>query len=280
MNKFKKYFNKIFLGFATLLAVVTAFVVPSFAYTENGDGNLVSENVVDYSSINSSKFTNLGDGAFSLNWGGLVTTISIPTDLSNNSEIGSYTISVDLVSGVGYALYQWYWVYSDSTTEKITTNQSLVLGNRYTYVSDASKILTGLQVVCNNSSTYKDLMLNKGSTALSYEPYGVVYYSQDNYNNALYNDYGIFRLCSSIDLKLTWIDGSNRVVNYSWNNILDLITDKTYIKCSNGVFSYNNSSLSMDLLGGSSNATAMWQFNFVGTYPSSYPSIFPSLYPS
>lgn len=244
-------------------SIITALAIPSFAYSEDSKGNLVSDNLINYQDINSSKFTDLGDNAFTLSWRGEVTTITLPySSFKTNTQ---YSITLTSVSGAKYWAYNIHWNYTDNTSERLTNNQGLNYGT-YSYTSASNKTLASITWVCNFEANFKDLMLNEG-TPKTFEPYGYTYYSQENYKDALNNDYGIFRLCSSIYLTLTYIDGSNRVNTYSWDNILDLITDKHYIKCSNGVFSYNNSSLSMDLLGGSSNATAMWQFNFNGTYP-------------
>ena len=263
MIKAKKLFKKSIVMLFALFSLITALAIPSFAYSEDSKGNLVSDNLINYQEINSNKYTDLGNNSFRLNWGGAVSTITLPySSFEANTQ---YSLTITKISGANYWAYQFYWNYTDNTSAKFTNNQGVGNGT-YSYTSASNKTLSSITIVLNYEADFKDLMLNKGQSK-SYEPYGYTYYSQENYNDALNNDYGIFRLCSSIDLTLTYTDGSNRVNTYSWDNILDLITDKHYIKCSNGVFSYNNSSLSMDLLGGSSNATAKWQFNFNGTYP-------------
>ena len=251
-----------FLMVLAVLGIITATTISTKAYTEDSNGNLVSDNLINYQDINSSKFTDLGDNAFALSWRGEVTTFALPySSFKANTQ---YTLSLTSVSGAKYWAYNIHWNYTDNTSERLTNNQGLNYGT-YSYTSASNKTLASITWVCNFEANFKDLMLNEG-TPKSFEPYGYTYYSQENYNNALLDNYGIFRLCSSIKLTLTWTD-RQQVDSYEWDSILSLINDKSYVNCINGVFSYSNQELSEDYLNGTYNATAMWQFNFNGIYP-------------
>ncbi len=263
MIRKRNLFKKIGLLACAFVCAVTAFIVPTFAYTEDNQGNLVSDNLINYKDINSNKFTDLGNNSFKLNWGGAVSTITLPYNNFNDNT--QYSITITKIDGANYWAYQFYWNYNDNTSERFTNNQGISNGT-YSFTSASNKTLSSISIVLNYEATFKDLMLNEGEPK-SFEPYGKIYYSQNNYDNALNNDYGIFRLCSSIDLTLTWTDGSNKVDKYTWSSILNLMNEQPYIHCVNGTFSYDNHKLSTAFLDGTSNATAMWQFNFKNTYP-------------
>lgn len=277
-----KLYSKILLFIGAMLVFLSSICCKTYAYTEDSNGNLVSENLFQTSDRTISYYgvtASIQEQVLYLNgtsthgfWGGY------QNQPYTTLESGTYTIYfyTDYANpnDVGYGIY-----YNDNL-------QFIRSQNGYTTFTLNETTQFRLIIWWRNANqtfnnNYVKTMICSGTyqQGKQWEPYGAVYYSQDNYNSALLNDYGIFRLCSSIQLKLSYLN-SSQVDNYEWDSILSLLNDKSYVKCQNGVFSYNNSSLSMDLLGGSSNVTAMWQFNFEGTYPQikQYPSMIASGY--
>lgn len=172
--------NKILLLFSFLFILISTFTISSFAYHVDSNGNLVSDNLINYQDINSSKFTDLGNNSFKLNWGGSVSTITLPyTDFNENTQ---YSMTITKVSGANYWAYQFYWNYNDNTSEKFTNNQGLANGT-YSFTSASNKTLVSITIVLNYEADFTGMMLNIGEPK-SFEPYGQIYYSQSNYDNA------------------------------------------------------------------------------------------------
>ena len=179
----RKYRNKILILLSCLCFALGCFIVPSFAYEEDSNGNLVSENLINYKEITSDKFTDLNNDSFILNWGGGVSTVTLPYYTFESTT--QYSLTITNLSGATYWAYQFYWNYSDNTSERFTNNQGVGNGT-YSFSSDSSKTLSSITIVLNYEATFKDLMLNVG-TPLQYEKYGAIYYSQSNYNEAYNN---------------------------------------------------------------------------------------------
>ena len=126
-----------------------------------------SDNLINYKDINSPNFTDLGDGSFKLNWGGAVSTITLPyNSFKANTQ---YSMTITKISGANYWAYQFYWNYTDNTSERITNNQGVGNGT-YSYTSTSNKTLSSITIVLNFEADFKDLMLNVG-TPLPYQPY-------------------------------------------------------------------------------------------------------------
>lgn len=175
-----KFYSKLALLIGVFIVFICSFGVSTFAYTENDDGNLISDNLINYQDINSSNFIDLGNGSFKLNWGGAVSTITLPyNDFNVNTQ---YSLTITKLNGANYWAYQFYWNYSDNTRERFTNNQGVGNGT-YSYTSALNKTLSSITIVLNYEADFKDLMLNVG-TPLKYEKYGAIYYSQSNYNSA------------------------------------------------------------------------------------------------
>ncbi len=253
-----------------LACAVTAFIVPSYAYTEDNQGNLKSDNIYNIGSYNGTingVSMNLSNQTLTLNGTSTNGSWNNRSELSLTLPSGTYTMQwfTNYVgNNVGFGLRS----SGSGLTELYQLNtqryKTFTINQETTFTSviwweGANMSFDNVKISC---------MVYKGNYKAysSFEPYGKVYYSQNNFDNALNNDYGIFRLCSSIDLTLTHSDNSN-IDTFHWGSILELINDKSYITCNNGTFSCNNGLLKNDLLGGSSNATAKWQFNFSGKFP-------------
>ncbi len=258
------------LSFA-LVCAITAFIVPSYAYTEDNQGNLVSDNLYNIGSYNES----IGGVSFSVS----NQTLTLNGTSTNGSWQNRNELSLTLKAGT-YTI-QWFTTYDKNDIGFGLRSSGSGLTELYQLNSQRYKTFTISQdttfttvIWWSTSGLIFDnvkvsCMVYKGNYKAysAFEPYGKIYYSQNNYDNALNNDYGIFKLCSSIDLTLTWTDGSNKVDKYTWSSILNLMNEQPYIHCVNGTFSYDNHKLSTAFLDGTSNATAMWQFNFKNTYP-------------
>lgn len=172
--------NKILILLSFVFIFISSFAISTFAYHVDSNGNLVSDNLINYKDINSPKFTDLGNNSFKMDWRGGVSTITLPyTDFKANTQ---YSITITKVSGAGYWAYQFYWNYSDNTSVKFTNNQGLGNGT-YSYTSAFNKTLSSITIVLNYEATFKDLMLNEGNPK-AFEPYGAIYYSSSNYNEA------------------------------------------------------------------------------------------------
>ena len=118
-----------------------------------------SANLINYKSISSYTFTDLGDGSFRLNWGGGVSTITLPyLSFKTNTQ---YSLTLTSVSGAKYWAYNMQWNYSDRTSERFTSNQGLSYGT-YSYTSATGKTLTSITWVINFEAEFYGLMLNEG----------------------------------------------------------------------------------------------------------------------
>ena len=131
-------------------------------YVKKGD------NLINYKDIDSIKFTDLGNNSFKLDWRGAVSTITLPyNDFNENTQ---YSITITKVSGAGYWAYQFFWNYTDNTSERFTNNQGVDNGT-YSFTSALNKTLSSITIVLNYEADFKDLMLNVGKPK-SFEPYG------------------------------------------------------------------------------------------------------------
>lgn len=185
MIKKRNVFKKLGLLAFSFACAIFAFIVPSYAYSEDNSGNLVSDNLVNYKEINSSKFTDLGNNSFKLNWGGSVSTITLPySSFEANTQ---YSLTITKISGANYWAFQFYWNYADNTSERFTNNQGVSYGT-YSYTSALNKTLLSITIVLNYEADFKDLMLNKGNPK-PFEPYGKTYYNERYITDASVLDY-------------------------------------------------------------------------------------------
>lgn len=272
MKKNVRIKYKLFAFISLFVLLFSLCSISSFAWHFNNDGNIVSDNVqpindvqqnVDYGvtwSIENQilKLNGTSNGGF---W------YSIPNS-SFTLSAGTYTIewfTEYTGNNVGFGLRN-----SDSSLSELYQ----INNQRYKTFAISQETTFNIVVWWSTSGLVFDdveigSMVYTGtySTDVDYEPYGMIYYSKENYDNALTNNYGLFSNCSSISLTLTPSNNNGDVIYDSWDNIFLLLSDKTYIHCVNGTFSYSNTSLSDDYLNGSSNYTVLWSFKFFGTFP-------------
>lgn len=267
MIRKKIKYIKGFILFAlfSILAFSPLCFIGAHAYHIDSNGNFVSDNLID----NSTSVFEMG--AVSYNIGNTY----VQNKVASNARIRTINlVSVDSSLTYSLSVPSPYLVIAQGYNNGLQVSQTGTQFNQalsslsFSGVDSVSIIVRksdNSNFASVNDISNIDLMFNVGNVK-DYEPYGAVYYSQENYDNVLTNNYGLFTYCTSIDLKLTsTID--NSIITDSWNNIAELLADKSYVHCSNGEFSYNNSSLSMDYLAGASTHRVMWQFNFKGTYP-------------
>ncbi len=130
----------------------------STEYDQYGPDNS-SSNLINYKNISSYTFTDLGDGSFKLNWGGGVSTITLPySSFKANTQ---YSFTLTSISGAKYWAYNMQWNYSDGTSERFTSNQGLNYGT-YSYTSAAGKTISSITWVINFEADFYGLMLNEG----------------------------------------------------------------------------------------------------------------------
>jgi hypothetical protein len=131
---------------------------PSTEYDQYGPDNS-SSNLINYKNISSYTFTDLGDGSFKLNWGGGVSTITLPySSFKANTQ---YSLTLTSISGAKYWAYNMQWNYSDGTSERFTSNQGLNYGT-YSYTSAAGKTISSITWVINFEADFYGLMFNEG----------------------------------------------------------------------------------------------------------------------
>lgn len=131
---------------------------PTTEYDQYGPDNSIA-NLINYKSISSSKFTDLGDGSFKLNWGGASTTITLPySSFKTNTQ---YSFTLTSLNGAKYWAYNLQWNYSDGTSERFTSNQGLSYGT-YSYTSAAGKTLSSITWQINFEADFYGLMFNEG----------------------------------------------------------------------------------------------------------------------
>lgn len=193
-KKGNKLLLKIGVVCTAFLAFLTCLVTPTFAYIENADGNLVSSNLFDYTRINDSYRYSSHAVAFNIN----AQTGTINFDVQAPQENDPYAYFHDIVT-LPAGTYSW------SFNSNVAVEQIGFVPNNTTQF-DISKILnasSGSNTFTLNSSTTLGfgfeflqetttnitIMLNSGSTALPYEMFGEIWYSQNyiNINSSILN---------------------------------------------------------------------------------------------
>ena len=188
IKKKRNLFIKLGILCTAFVGLITAFVVPTKAYYVDNNGNFVSSNLFDYNKISDDYRYASHAVAFSTNSQTGVITFDVQASQVNDPYAYFYDV-VQLSSGT----YTWsftstvvlekigfvpnnttqfdisYILDSSSGSNTFTLNETTTLGFGFEFISAVSTNIT--------------IMLNSGSTALSYETYGEVWYSQSNYNN-------------------------------------------------------------------------------------------------
>jgi len=131
---------------------------PSTEYDQYGI-DTSSFNLINYKNISSYAFTDLGGGSFKLNWGGGVSTITLPySSFKANTQ---YSFTLTSLNGAKYWAYNLMWNYSDGTSERFTNNQGVDYGT-YSYTSASGKTISSITWVINFEADFYGLMLNEG----------------------------------------------------------------------------------------------------------------------
>lgn len=259
----KKKSYKIVIFFTLLFVLMMSFVIPIFAYHEDSNGNLISDNILTFSDSTS---TGLGvtyqcqDNKIYLS--GTASSTG-PLWVNINIEPGTYTFQLfnnfTYNDGFRLTLRNGY--------DRILTSCSYdTLNNYSTFTTTYTATILAITVV--SGVNYDNVVLTPslvvGSTPLSnYESYGSIYYSQNNYDNAYYRNYGLFGYCSQITVEIS----SSPVITDSWNGIQDLLNDKDYITMDNNIFRIRWASFLHEYTNDVTYRVS-WRFYFDNTYPS------------
>lgn len=181
----KKNKSKLYLKISILMSLLVAFfafaIPKTYAYTLDEQGNIQSENLFninDYYSINQNitidndtLHFNEGGAVVVQLWQNLNSFVSEPIAFTSNGSIsGTFT---------KLANTNYLRIKSNLTNRDIWYDISNYETNS---VYSLSVVVSGY----NNSSTLSNVMLNKGSISLDYEPYGT-WYKEGALPSQLYN---------------------------------------------------------------------------------------------
>lgn len=179
-----KFYSKLALLIGAFIVFICSFGVSTFAYHEDSNGNLVSDNIFK---INDDTFTNSGvnfscyDNKITLNG---TASSSAPVWFTINIPSGTYTIQDfnDFTYNDGFRITLRHGHNNDLVSLYYTT-----INTYATFTSDVAMDILSISIV--NGVTYNNVVLTptlvSGSIPLKdYEPYGEIYYSQSNYNQA------------------------------------------------------------------------------------------------
>lgn len=188
-DNLKKYMVYGFLALPLVLLFVGFFCVPSKAYSEDSNGNLVSDNLY-----------NIGDYSENNNLGVSFSIHNQTLTLNGSSTAGSWnnikSLSVLLTPGT-YTI-QWFTDYQYNNIGFGLYNSANGLSELYQLNSQRYKSFTISQTTVFTTLVWwqaSGLSFNNVKVSCmvysgnykgyaSFEPYGAIYYSQSNYNNA------------------------------------------------------------------------------------------------
>lgn len=250
--------NKILILLSFVFLFISSFAISTFAYHEDSNGNLVSDNVFNYKNIISSKFTDLGNNSFKLNWGGVSTILTLPySSFESNTQ---YSFTLTSLNGAKYWAYNLSWNYSDNTSERFTNNQGVDYGT-YSYTSAVNKTVVSITWIINFEADFKDLMINIGEPK-EFEPYESIYYGTNTLNRLSRNIYGPYAYVTNIDL--LYNNGSSSSLYKSYSNIYDLSLE-SFVKFRNQCIEIDDYKFIFTTLGGNST----WKFTLNFTFANS-----------
>lgn len=185
MIKFKKYINKILIGFMALVGLITSIAVPTFAYHEDSNGNLVSDNLY---SIGSYSGTSNGVSMSISNQ-----TLTLNGTSTNRSWDNRFDLSITLNPGT-YTM-QWFtdYTYNDigfgifNSNNTDLANLYVLSEERYRTFTISEKTTFYTMIWWSRSNMSFDnvkvsCMVYEGNykAYTSFEPYGATYY-KDRY---------------------------------------------------------------------------------------------------
>lgn len=250
-----RFYSKFLLLIGALIAFICSFGVSSYAWSTDSIGNLVSDNLIDASNR---------EGRY---W---VTTQSDISATINDLDLGTYTISCDLTPisiDNGYDVDDCFFILQ-------------VVGGQYTGHSRDAQVNDFISLnetkrgfltfTKENYTNYEfrlwgfgnhnggnhgiglisNIMLNTGTTALSYEPYGVTYYPYSRVRKEAYTNYGVYQFIDNIKIEYNTGSSIGTYNTYTTPIIPNPLTSP--LSFSNGtlILSYD---LLNDILEGSNN---------------------------
>lgn len=189
-----RFYSKFLLFIGAMISFVCSFGVISYAWHENAEGNLASDNIL---SIANQSYTALGVNCSSSN--GIITINGTATSSGpiyfGISAIASGTYTLSVFNNFISTDNNFYVSMRYSQTSQIADSICYcdTLNDSATFTSNTWALYLVVRVAANyrydNVKIYP--MLVSGSVApLSYEPYGKIYYDTDNYTpvSKLYYD--------------------------------------------------------------------------------------------
>lgn len=184
--------NKFLILFSFLFLLIGTFTISSFAYHEDSNGNLVSDNLYNIGSYNGSSngiSMNVSNQTLTLNGTSTGGIWNNRPELNITLEAGTYTM-------------QWFTNYSSNGIGFGLRNSSSGLGELYqlntqryrTFTINESTTFTTVIWIGSSGLTFNNVkiscMVYSGNyrSNISFEPYGI-YYSQSNYDSAYKNGF-------------------------------------------------------------------------------------------
>ena len=267
MIKFKKKMNYLKGFILYVLLCIFAFMpfmsFNTYAWSMDSNGNLVSDNILkieDQTNISLGVSFVCSNNRITLN--GTATTTG-PVWFNINIPSGTYTL-------------QDYnnFTYNDGFRISLRTGYGSLRGSLlYNTINDTTTFTSAtdmniLAVSVVQDVTYNNVVLTPtlvvGSTPLiSYEPYGAIYYSENNMDKITHTNFGAFAYCDLIQVRyynsnnLTWYDYK------TFNNVYDFVQEK-YVSFKNQSLTITDYTLIFLELGGDSS----WRYQIYVHFPS------------
>ena len=262
--KRKSIKNKILLLFSFLFILISTLTISSFAYHDDDNGNLVSDNLYNigsYTGSSSGVSMNVSNQTLTLNGKSSGGIWNNRPELSITLEAGTYTM-------------QWFTNYTSNNIGFGLRNSSSGLSELYqlntqryrTFTINESTTFTTVIWVGSSGLTFDNVkiscMVYSGNykAFTTFEPYGQVFYSHDTLNKISRYNYGPFSYATNI--QLTYNNGSSSFVYKNYSNIYDL-TLETFIGFSNQCIVVDDYKFIFSNLGGNANWTYTFNFTFV-----------------
>lgn len=254
-----RFYSKFALLIGALIAFICSFGVSSYAWHEDTNGNLASDNLID----NSTSVFEMGAVSYNIGRTYEQNKVSINTrirtiNLIDVDSTKTYSLSVPSPYLVIAQGYENGLNVSATGTQFNQALSSLT----FTGVSQVSIIVRKI----DNSSfsnvtaiTSIDLMFNEGNPK-SYEEYGMTYYNYDVVEKASNMSYGCFKYASSI--KIYYDNGTITNLYKEFSNITDFTLEK-YVRFTNNTLYIDDYKLIFTLLNGNSS----WKYAVDVTFP-------------
>lgn len=256
--KRKSFKNKILILFSFLFILIGTFTISSFAYHEDDNGNLVSDNLINNSPSVFESGTLSTQVGTSFNNSKVSNNARFRTKkLFNLDSSLTYSISVPLPYQVVVLPYENDILQTYDGTQFNSALSSLSFSGVKQVAFILKKSDNSVFSSINDISNI-DLMFNEGNVK-SFEPYGQTFYSHDTLNKISRYNYGPYSYATNI--KLTYNNGSSSFVYKNYSNIYDL-TLEPFIGFGNQCIVVNDYKFIFAILGGNANWTYTLNFTF------------------